>query len=95
MIRLALPFCLVLSAATAHADWKHSAEECGALVAAQTVPRCGSCAALWPQISKCAAEAEGVEPARAEACINRVNTDDWSQPMYFDRVAEVFSCLSK
>jgi hypothetical protein len=96
MIRTSIPFCIALTCVfPAHADWAASAKECAEVIAAQTMPRCGSCAALWPQISKCAADAEGVDPARTGTCINRVNDDNWGKPMYFDRVGAVISCLSK
>lgn len=90
----ALLGCLCLLAGSeAVADWTQSTMACAELIAAQTSPRCGSCAALWPQISKCAADAEGVEPARADACISRVNNESWAKPLYFDRVGAVVSCL--
>jgi hypothetical protein len=78
---------------TAYADWNESVKECAATIAAQA--HCASCSALWPQISKCAADQEGADPALADGCIARVNNKDWAKPMYFDRVAEVIACLSK
>jgi hypothetical protein len=94
MIRFALPFCLGLSLATpAHADWKGAAQECANVIAARTL--CASCSALWAEISRCAAGSEGIDSARANACIRHVNNENWAQPMYFDRVAAVFSCLSQ
>src|SRR5438270_9303855 len=96
MSRIVFPVFLVLATVqTAYADWNESAKACGELIAEQTVPRCGSCAALWPQISKCAADAEGIDPTRTDVCIARVNNDNWAQPMYFDRVGAVISCLLK
>ena len=96
MRRVALPlFVIVAAGPAAAADWGASAKECSALISAQTSPRCGSCAALWPQISKCAADAQGIDPARTDDCVTRVNNDNWAKPMYFDRVSAVIACLSK
>jgi hypothetical protein len=94
MIRFALPFCIGLSLApAAYADWRDAAKECGNAAAAQA--RCASCSALWPEISACAAKAEGLDHERTAACIARVNNENWAKPMYFDRVAAVFACLAK
>jgi hypothetical protein len=94
MIRSVLAFSLVLAIPpTAYADWNESAKECAEQIAAQA--HCASCSALWPQISKCAADHEGGDPALTDSCIARVNNKYWAKPMYFDRVAEVFSCLTK
>jgi hypothetical protein len=94
MIRFSLSFCLALALPlVAHADWRASAKDCANVIAAQA--HCASCAAQWPEISRCAAQREGEDPARTNACIARVNSESWGKPMYYDRVAAVFACLSK
>jgi hypothetical protein len=90
---LVLLSLFVAASPAAYADWNESAKECAEQIAAQA--HCASCSALWPQISKCAADHEGADAALTDGCIARVNNKYWAKPMYFDRVAEVFSCLSK
>lgn len=89
-----LLFCLGLAlASTAHAEWRAAAKECGNAVAEQT--GCASCSALWREISRCAAQTEGMDPNRVETCIQRVSRQTSAEPMYFDRIAAVFACMGK
>jgi hypothetical protein len=89
MRRFLTPFVLglTLASGSAHADWDMAVNGCARLL---TDPNCGSCSALWPDIARCAAKAEGVD---ADPCIARVNDKYWQEPMAFDRVRAVRSCL--
>jgi hypothetical protein len=94
MNKFIVPFCLALVyASAAHSDWLTSSRECGNRLSSQT--GCASCSALWPEISRCAGEAEGVDMSRVDTCIKRVNAQDWNKPMYVDRVGAVGDCLGR
>ena|SRR5690242_15530968 len=74
-------------------SWSGVAQQCAAEIAQQN-PDCGSCSALWPDISRCVASRLMPGAPSVEQCIARTNEREWRAAMAHDRVAETIRCIS-
>jgi hypothetical protein len=80
---------VILLAAAAHADdWEARARQCAETIA-QQIGGCGSCSAIWPEVSRCTF---GRTPV-VEKCLHQVNTAAVDKPMGYDRISDVAACL--
>jgi hypothetical protein len=92
---------IFLSSPAPAQSWLAAARQCGEELAASFQQThgypCVSCFAGWPAIARCTVGTiePGISKGELDACIGRVNDEDWRLPQAHDRVADVVACAMR